>query len=58
MYLQVNGTKKRSEHIKQKGYKIVNYQDITRGGMFFFRDDEKFNELTTDDRLEIFRTTL
>jgi hypothetical protein len=26
--------------------------------MEFFRDDEKLNELTVDDRIEIFRTIL
>lgn len=26
--------------------------------MTFFRDDEKLNELTVDDRIEIFRTVL
>lgn len=26
--------------------------------MKFFRDDEKLNELTADDRIEIFRTIL
>ena len=26
--------------------------------MQFFRDDEKLNELTPDDRIEIFRTVL
>jgi hypothetical protein len=26
--------------------------------MAFFRDDEKLNELTVDDRIEIFRTIL
>ncbi len=26
--------------------------------MKFFRDDEKLNELTVDDRIEIFRTIL
>ena len=36
MYLQVNGTKKRCEYIKQKGYKIGNYQDITREDLMFF----------------------
>jgi putative ubiquitin-RnfH superfamily antitoxin RatB of RatAB toxin-antitoxin module len=32
---------------------------ITRNDfMTFFRDDEKLNELTVDDRVEIFRTIL
>ncbi len=26
--------------------------------MIFFRDDEKLNELTVDDRMEIFRTII
>ena len=35
------------------------YQLITRQEfMEFFRDDEKLNELTADDRVEIFRTIL
>ena len=35
------------------------YQQITRETfMQFFRDDEKLNELTTDDRDEVFRTIL
>jgi len=35
------------------------YQQITRQEfMEFFRDDEKLNELTGDDRVEIFRTIL
>ena len=35
------------------------YQLITRQEfMKFFRDDEKLNELTADDRVEIFRTIL
>ena len=38
---------------------MENYQNITREDfMNFFRDDEKLNELTTDDRVEIFRTIL
>ena len=36
-----------------------NYQQITREAfMQFFRDDEKVNELTPDDRDEVFRTIL
>lgn len=36
-----------------------NYQQITREEfMHFFRDDEKLNDLTPDDRIEIFRTIL
>ncbi len=35
------------------------YQQITREEFLkFFRDDEKLNELTADDRVEIFRTIL
>jgi hypothetical protein len=35
------------------------YQQITREEfMNFFRDTEKLNELTPDDRVEIFRTVL
>jgi hypothetical protein len=35
------------------------YKNITRDDfMKFFRDDEKLNELTSDDRVEIFRTIL
>ena len=35
------------------------YKDINRYEfMQFFRDDEKLNELTPDDRIEIFRTIL
>lgn len=37
-----------------KNYKEINREDF----MQFFRDDEKLNELTTDDRIEIFRTIL
>lgn len=36
-----------------------NYQKISREDfMNFFRDTEKLNELTPDDRVEIFRTIL
>jgi hypothetical protein len=36
-----------------------NYQKISREDfMKFFRDTEKLNELTVDDRIEIFRTIL
>lgn len=36
-----------------------NYKEIRRTEfMRFFRDDEKLNELTPDDRLEIFGTIL
>ena len=36
-----------------------NYQKISREDfMKFFRDTEKLNELTPDDRVEIFRTIL
>jgi len=39
--------------------KMEKYQQITRQEfMEFFRDDEKLNELTGDDRVEIFRTIL
>ena len=35
------------------------YDKVNREGfMWFFRDDEKLNELTPDDRMEIFRTIL
>ena len=38
---------------------MENYQKITRDDfMSFFRDNEKLNELSTDDRIEIFRTIL
>lgn len=37
----------------------MNYKEINREGFLqFFRDDEKLNELTPDDRIEIFRTVL
>jgi len=40
-------------------HKMEDYQKISREDfMKFFRDDEKLNELTTDDRIEIFRTIL
>jgi hypothetical protein len=35
------------------------YKNINRNQfMQFFRDDEKLNELSVDDRIEIFRTVL
>lgn len=38
---------------------MEDYQKITREDfMKFFRDTEKLNELTVDDRIEIFRTIL
>ena len=38
---------------------MENYQKIsTEDFMNFFRDSEKLNELTTDDRVEVFRTIL
>ena len=38
---------------------MENYQNIFREDfMNFFRDSEKLNELTPDDRIEIFRTIL
>ena len=38
---------------------MENYQKISREDfMRFFRNDEKLNELTVDDRIEIFRTIL
>lgn len=38
---------------------MENYKQISREDfMKFFRDDEKLNELTVDDRIEIFRTIL
>jgi len=40
-------------------HKMEDYQKISREDfMKFFRDDEKLNELTVDDRIEIFRTIL
>ncbi len=40
-------------------HKMENYQKISREDfMRFFRNDEKLNELTVDDRIEIFRTIL
>jgi hypothetical protein len=35
-------------------YKAIKREEF----MQFFRDDEKLNELTVDDRIEIFRTIL
>lgn len=38
---------------------MENYQLISREDfMKFFRDDEKLNELSVDDRIEIFKTIL
>ena len=38
---------------------MKNYQKLTREDfMKFFRDNEKLNELSVDDRIEIFRTIL
>lgn len=38
---------------------MENYNQLSREGfMRFFRDTEKLNELTPDDRIEIFRTIL
>ncbi|MFM1931594.1 MAG: hypothetical protein RL226_897 [Bacteroidota bacterium] len=38
---------------------MAEHKDITREQfMQFFRSDEKLNELTPDDRIEIFRTIL
>lgn len=38
---------------------MEDYQKITREGfMKFFRDSDKLNELTPDDRVEVFRTIL
>ena len=37
-----------------KNYKITNREDFMR----FFRDNEKMNDLTPDDRVEVFRTIL
>lgn len=38
---------------------MENYLNISREDfMKFFRNDEKLNELTPDDRIEIFRTVL
>ena len=40
-------------------HKMENYQQISREDfMKFFRDCEKLNELSADDRVEIFRTIL
>jgi hypothetical protein len=40
-------------------HKMEKYQQISREDfMKFFRDTEKLNELTVDDRIEIFRTIL
>ncbi len=38
---------------------MLDYKTITREEMMiFFRDNEKLNDLTPDDRIEIFRTIL
>ncbi len=38
---------------------MLDYKTITREEMMiFFRDNEKLNDLTPDDRVEIFRTIL
>jgi hypothetical protein len=38
---------------------MEDYKKITRDDfMHFFRDTEKLNELSADDRIEIFRTVL
>lgn len=37
-----------------EGYQKISREDF----MKFFRDDKKLNELTVDDRIEIFRTIL
>jgi hypothetical protein len=37
-----------------ENYKKISKEDFMR----FFRDTEKLNELTPDDRIEIFRTVL
>lgn len=38
---------------------MENYQQMTREDfMKFFRDEEKLNELTVDDRIEVFKTIL
>lgn len=38
---------------------MESYQKLTREDfMKFFRDNDKLNELTVDDRIEIFRTIL
>ena len=40
-------------------HKMESYQKLTREDfMKFFRDNDKLNELTVDDRIEIFRTLL
>lgn len=39
--------------------KTIDYNNITRENfMKFFRDDKKLNELTIDDRIEIFSAIL
>jgi putative ubiquitin-RnfH superfamily antitoxin RatB of RatAB toxin-antitoxin module len=40
--------------LKMKKYQLITRQEFLK----FFRDDEKLNELTADDRVEIFRTIL
>ncbi len=50
-----------AQPITQNTPKMANYDydKVNREGfMQFFRDDEKINELTADDRMEIFRTIL
>lgn len=38
---------------------MIDYKEISRDNfMDFFRNDEKLNELTVDDRVEIFRYIL
>ncbi len=44
---------------KKKQNMLHNYKEITREDfMNFFRDEEKLNILTADDRIEIFRQIL
>lgn len=40
--------------LKMKKYQLITRQEFLK----FFRDDEKLNELTADERVEIFRTIL
>lgn len=45
--------------LRKRSLNMENYQKILRKDfMNFFRDTEKLNELTPDDRVEIFRTIL
>lgn len=47
------------QSLTQKAVHMQNHKEINREQfMQFFRDDEKLNELTPDDRIEIFKTIL